>query len=235
MPEAGYLAATLIGLLGGTHCVGMCGGLVAALTVNAPGQSRRMWPIHLAYNLGRITSYTLAGGLLGAIGSTGFLLNRLLPIQITFYVLANLLLVLLGLYLAGVTAPLAPIERLGGRLWARLRPYGARFIPARTPLNAYPLGLVWGFVPCGLVYSILATALVSGSAARGAVLMLSFGLGTLPNLMLAGLFAARLRSWLQRTWLRFGAGLVVLGFGVFGLANAATLGGKLWQGVICHV
>jgi len=112
MPEAGYLAAALIGLLGGTHCVGMCGGLVAALTVNAPGQARRQWPIHLAYNLGRVSSYTLAGTLLGALGSTGFLLNRLLPVQITFYVLANLLLVLLGLYLAGITAPLAPIERL---------------------------------------------------------------------------------------------------------------------------
>lgn len=235
MPETGYLAAALIGLLGGTHCVGMCGGLVAALTVNIPGHTRSVWPIHLAYNLGRISSYTVAGLALGAIGSTGFLLNRVLPVQMVFYVSANVLLVLLGLYLAGVTAPLAPIERLGAGLWARVRPVGARFIPARSPLGAYPLGLVWGFVPCGLVYSVLATSLVSGSALRGATLMLAFGLGTLPNLMLAGLFAVKVRAWLQRRWLRLTAGLVVIGFGAFGLANAASLGGKLWQGVICHV
>lgn len=235
MPEAGYLAAFLIGLLGGTHCVGMCGGLVAALSVNLPGRARRVWPIHLAYNFGRITSYSVAGALLGAIGSAGFLLNRLLPVQMTFYIAANVMLVLLGLYLAGFTAGLAPIERGGQALWGRIRPLAGRFIPARDPIRAYPLGLVWGFVPCGLVYSMLATALVSGSGARGGALMLAFGLGTLPNLLLAGVFAARLRQWFQRPALRLTAGLVVLGFGAFGLANAATLGGKLWQGVICHV
>ena len=235
MPDAGYLAALLIGLLGGTHCVGMCGGLVAALTVNLPGAARRTWPIHLAYNLGRISSYTLAGVVLGALGATGFLLNRILPVQMGFYVVANVMLVLLGLYLVGFTAPLAPLERVGARLWARVRPFGSRFMPARGASAAYPLGLVWGFVPCGLVYSILATALVSGSALRGGLLMAAFGLGTLPNLMLAGLFAVRIRAWLQRRWLRGVAGLVVIGFGMFGLGNASTLGGKLWQGVICHV
>ncbi|MCX9157032.1 sulfite exporter TauE/SafE family protein [Niveibacterium sp. 24ML] len=235
MPDAGYFAAFLIGLLGGTHCVGMCGGLVAALTVNLPGAVKRIWPIHLAYNLGRISSYSLFGAVLGAIGATGFLLNRLLPVQMAFYVLANALLVLLGLYLVGITRPLAPIEGLGNSLWRWIRPFGARFVPARSAAAAFPLGLVWGFVPCGLVYSILATALVSGSAARGGMLMLAFGLGTLPNLMVAGLFAARIRNWLQRGWIRGLAGLIVIGFGVFGLANASTLGGKLWQGVVCHV
>ena len=235
MPEAGYLAAALIGLLGGTHCVGMCGGLVAALSVGAAGRPGRSWSIQLAYNVGRITSYSLAGTLLGALGSAGFLLNRLLPVQMGFYVAANLMLLALGLYLAGFTTPLAPLERAGGRLWAQIRPLTARFVPARDPIRAFPLGMVWGFVPCGLVYSVLATALVSGSAARGGMLMLAFGLGTLPNLMLAGMFAARLRQLVKNAWLRLLAGLVVIGFGAFGLANATTLGGKLWQGVICHV
>lgn len=235
MPEAGYIAALLIGLLGGTHCVGMCGGLVAALSVNLPGKGRSLWPIHLAYNLGRVTSYTSSGVLLGALGSAGFLLNRLLPVQMAFYMAANIMLILLGLYLAGFSAGLAPIERGGQALWRRIQPFAGRFVPARDPLRAYPLGLVWGFVPCGLVYSMLATALVSGSAVRGGTLMLAFGLGTLPNLMLAGVFAARFRRWLQRPALRLVAGLIVLGFGAFGLANSATLGGKLWQGVICHV
>lgn len=235
MFQAGYLAALLIGLLGGTHCLGMCGGFVAALSVNLPGQARRQWPLQLAYNLGRITSYSAAGALLGGLGAMGFVLNRLLPVQMTLYVAANAMLVLLGLYLAGYTAPLLPLERLGGRLWRHLKPLAQRFIPARDPLRAFPLGLLWGFLPCGLVYSMLATALVSGAASRGAGLMLAFGLGTLPNLMLAGLFAARLRQWAQRAWVRRGAGMLVLSFGVFGLLHATTLGGKLWQGVICHV
>lgn len=235
MPPAGYLAALLIGLLGGTHCVGMCGGFVAALSANLPGSARRQWVMHMAYNLGRITTYTAVGALLGGLGAMGFVLNRVLPVQMGFYVAANLMLVLLGLYLAGYTTPLMPLERLGGRLWQRLRPLSARFLAARDPLRGYPLGLIWGFLPCGLVYSVLSTALVSGSASRGAGIMLAFGLGTLPNLLLAGFFAARIRCWLQRRPVRVAAGLLVMVFGVVGLFNATTLGGKLWQGVICHV
>lgn len=101
MPETGYFAVFLIGLLGGTHCVGMCGGIVSALTVQLPGQRRSDWPLHLAYNVGRISSYTLAGAAMGAIGTVGLLFNDLLPIQLALYVLANLMLVALGLYLTG--------------------------------------------------------------------------------------------------------------------------------------
>jgi len=101
--------------------------------------------------------------------------------------------------------------------------------------QAYPLGLLWGFLPCGLVYSVLATALVSGSSERGAGLMLAFGLGTLPNLLLAGLLLVRLRQFVRQRAVRLVSGVMVLGFGLFGLANAATLGGRLWQGVVCHV
>jgi sulfite exporter TauE/SafE len=117
MPETGYLAVFLIGLLGGTHCVGMCGGIVSALTVNTvrmPGESRREWPLHLAYNIGRITSYTLAGAAMGAIGTVGMLFNDILPIQLGLYVAANLMLIALGLYLTGFTRALSGVtEQLG--------------------------------------------------------------------------------------------------------------------------
>ncbi|NTV11785.1 MAG: sulfite exporter TauE/SafE family protein, partial [Zoogloea sp.] len=106
---------------------------------------------------------------------------------------------------------------------------------ARPSAQAYPLGLLWGFLPCGLVYSVLATALVTGSAGRGAMLMLAFGLGTLPNLMLAGMLLKRLRDVVKRPEVRFISGLIVLGFGVFGLARVPGLGDKLWNGVICHI
>ncbi|MFV0665545.1 sulfite exporter TauE/SafE family protein [Denitromonas sp.] len=233
MPETGYIAVFLIGLLGGTHCVGMCGGIVSALTVQIPGQVGRQWPIHLAYNLGRIATYTALGALFGAIGTLGLLFEDFLPIQMGLYLMANLMLIALGLYLTGFTRLLAPLERMGQSLWRRVQPLTRRFLPVRGLRQAIPLGLLWGFLPCGLVYSVLATALVTGSSAGGASLMLAFGLGTLPNLMLAGMLLKRLQGVTRRAWVRTFAGAVVLGFGVFGLLNASTLGSRLWNGVLC--
>jgi sulfite exporter TauE/SafE len=237
VPDSGFLAVFLIGLLGGVHCAGMCGGIVSALSLQMPGKSGggAAWTIHLAYNLGRISSYAVAGALMGALGSFGLLLNNALPVQMTLYIAANLMMVALGLYLTGITGALAFTERAGQWLWRRIQPATKRFLPARGAVQAFPLGLLWGWLPCGLVYSVLAMALLTGSALRGAATLLAFGLGTLPNLMLAGLLLARFRSVVQGRALRLGSGLLVLGFGVYGLLNAATLGGKLWQGVVCHV
>ena len=235
MFETGYLAVFLIGLLGGTHCVGMCGGIVSALTVQIPGQVQRQWPIHLAYNLGRIATYTVLGTALGALGTVGFLFDDFLPIQMGFYVLANVMLIALGLYLTGFTRLLAPVERAGHGVRRRVQPRTRRFLPAKGPAQAFPLGLLWGFLPCGLIYSVLATALVTGSALRGGALMLAFGLGTLPNLLLAGMLLKHLRGVTRNRWVRSVAGTVVLGFGVFGLLNASSLGAALWSGVVCAV
>ena len=238
MPDSGFLTVFLIGLLGGVHCAGMCGGIVSALNLQMPDKScsgGTPWTIHLAYNLGRISSYAFAGALMGAMGSLGLLLNNALPVQLTLYVAANLMMIALGLYLTGITGALAFTERAGQWLWQRIQPATRRFLPVRGPVQAFPLGLLWGWLPCGLVYSVLAMALLAGSASRGAMTLLAFGLGTLPNLMLAGLLLARFRRVIQGRPLRLGSGLLVLGFGVYGLLNAATLGGKLWQGVVCHV
>ena len=238
MPDSGFLAVFLIGLLGGVHCAGMCGGIVSALSLQTPGPAVRpgsAWAIHLAYNLGRISSYAVAGALMGAIGSLGLLLNNWLPVQMSLYVGANLMMVALGLYLTGLTQTLAFTERAGQWLWRRVQPATRRFLPVRGAAQAFPLGMLWGWLPCGLVYSVLTMTLLSGSAARGAAIMLAFGLGTLPNLMLAGLLLVRFRSVIQGRALRLGSGLIVLAFGVWGLFNAAALGGKLWQGVVCHV
>ena len=234
MPESGYIAVFLVGLLGGTHCIGMCGGIVGALTVHTPG-GRPQWPLHLAYNLGRISSYALAGAALGAVGSAGLLLNDALPVQMTLYVLANLMLVALGLYLTGVTQALTFTERAGQKLWVRIQPLTRRFLPATRVSRALPLGMLWGFLPCGMVYSVLTTALLTGSALRGAGLMLAFGFGTLPNLLLAGFLLRRFRDIVQGRVVRLVSGLLVLGFGVWGLFNATSLGGRLWQGIVCTV
>jgi sulfite exporter TauE/SafE len=238
VPDSGFLAVFLIGLLGGVHCAGMCGGIVSALSLKTPrpaAQQASEWPLHLAYNLGRISSYVMAGALMGALGSLGLLLNSWLPVQMILYVGANLMMVALGLYLTGMTRTLAFTERAGQWLWRRVQPSTKRFLPVRGVAQAFPLGMLWGWLPCGLVYSVLAMTLLSGSALRGAAIMLAFGLGTLPNLMLAGLLLARFRGVIQGRALRLGSGVIVLAFGVWGLFNATALGGKLWQGVVCHV
>jgi len=238
MPDSGFFAVFLIGLFGGVHCAGMCGGIVSALSLQMPagsGQRSPAWVIHLAYNLGRIASYALAGAAMGALGSLGLLLNNALPVQMTLYLAANVMMVALGLYLTGATGALAFTERAGQWLWRRVQPATRRFLPVRGVFQALPLGALWGWLPCGMVYSVLAMTLLTGSAARGALTMLAFGLGTLPNLMLAGLLLARFRGVVQGRALRLAAGLLVLGFGAWGLVNATSLGGRLWQGVVCHV
>ncbi len=219
MPDSAYLALFLVGLLGGTHCVGMCGGIVGALSLGAPAR----WSMHLAYNAGRILSYAAAGALAGALGAASLTLEGQAPVRLGLYLLANLMLVALGLYLLGVTRALAFTERAGQHLWRRLQPLTRRFLPARTVAQAFPLGLLWGWLPCGLVYSALATALGAGSPARGALLMLAFGLGTLPNLLLAGILLARLNEFVRRPAVRIASGLLVLGFGIYGLIGLMRL------------
>ena len=147
--------------------------------------------------------------------------------------LANLVLVSLGLYLAGLGNLLARVETMGAWLWRRVQPYGAKVLPADTAAKAFALGTLWGWLPCGLVYSLLASALLSGGAGSGAAVMLAFGLGTLPNLLLAGMMVKRLRDITSDPRVRLVAGALVAGFGVAGLATAADLAEHIRQGLLC--
>jgi sulfite exporter TauE/SafE len=217
----------LLGVASGVHCVGMCGGFVAAFA------GRRVIPIRVTegrkngdchhllrrlalFNAGRITSYSLAGAVAGALGGH---ITTLLGAQTALYVLANLLLIAIGLQLAGAIRALAPLEALGAPLWRRLQPLSAKSMHG-TP---YVAGLLWGWLPCGLVYGALATAAFAGSAAGGAAAMAAYGLGTLPWLMGAGLAFA----WLKKKVVRAAAGALVLAFGVYGLAHGTDLRGLL--------
>lgn len=218
MLSTSFFALFLVGLLGGTHCVGMCGGIVGALSM---GGGR--WSLHLAYNMGRILSYGLAGALAGALGAASLGLAGQTTARLVLYVFANLMLVALGLYLLGVTGALALTEKAGQKLWRRIQPLTRRFLPARTVAQALPLGLLWGWLPCGLVYGALASALSAGSAWHGAGLMLAFGLGTLPNLLLAGVVLGRFNHFVRNVWVRRISGILVLGFGVYGLFGVRHL------------
>lgn len=216
MPELTLISALLVGLLGGGHCVGMCGGIVSAVSLSLPGQKPKTG-FHFSYNAGRITSYTLAGVLAGLLGSSSLFLDRLLPVEKALYLLANLMLVALGLYLAGWWRGVLVLEKAGGALWKRIQPLSKKFLPVQTARQAFALGLLWGWLPCGLVYSVLVVALATGSAWQGGALMLAFGLGTLPALLAMGMAAVRLKQVLQKPEVRRGSGVLVLAFGVYGL------------------
>jgi sulfite exporter TauE/SafE len=181
------------------------------------------------FNAGRVTSYAAAGAAAGAAAH----LAAALPLQSALYVLANVVLLLVGLQLAGWRAPLRALEALGAPLWRRLQPLAARLIGASGLAPAYAAGMMWGWLPCGLVYAALAAAAASGSPARAALGMAAFGAGTLPWLLASGLAASRLRAWLSARAFRFAAGGLVLGFGALGLARAAELPGSIRAILFC--
>lgn len=215
MQAQAALSLFLVGLLGGVHCVGMCGGIVGALSIHDPTSRGGRFAQHLAYNAGRIGSYVAAGAVVGAIGQASlFLAGR--PLAPFHYLLANLMLMALGFYMLGVTRFLTPLERAGSRLWKSLHPLSRHLFPPRTAPQSFVVGLIWGWLPCGLVYSALATALSVGSVSGGAYAMLAFGIGTLPNMLLAGMMATRLRSFIQKPVVRYAAGSAVLLFGLYG-------------------
>lgn len=215
-----YFAALAVGFFGGVHCLGMCGGLMSAVGFTQKAKTRR-FPILLAYNLGRVTSYTLAGALAGGLGAGFLSLTGLQTAQQILSFFAALFMLALGLYLAGIWQGVAQLERIGSSFWRQLEPLSQRFIPIQTAWQAFPFGMIWGWLPCGLVYTILIWSLSAGSAWQGWLLMLAFGIGTLPNLLLMGVAASRLNQFSRQPAIRLGAGLMVCLFGLMMLWRLA--------------
>ena len=234
MIEFSIIAVFFVGLLGGVHCLGMCGSIVGIFTAQLPKEGAR-WPFHLAYNSGRIASYTLAGLLVGTIGQAGLLMRDVVPIQHLLFALSSLMLIALGLYLAGIWSMVRHIERVGNGLWQRIQPLTRRLLPVTSPTRALLLGTLWGWLPCGLVYSVLVTALASGHAQSGALIMLAFGLGTLPNLLAIGLFWERCRHWVRSPKVRLFAGLIVMAFGIYGLFKVGYVFAVYGWAGSCHI
>lgn len=184
MTDLSFLAALLIGLAGSVHCVAMCGGIVSALTFAIP-TNKSVFPYALAYNIGRISSYCIAGALTGFLGQ---ITTQQSQIGLSILqLLSSLFLLMLAFYIGGWWQGLVHIERLGKYLWRYLSPISKKLIPFNTPLHALPYGMIWGWLPCGLVYSTLTWSLASGDVWGGAKIMLGFGLGTLPVMLLMAL------------------------------------------------
>ena len=230
--EAMLLTALTVGVLGGVHCLGMCGGMVGAMTLRRMDKKSTLGA-QLLFNGGRLASYVTAGALAGGMGGAGIAAGTLLPAQIMLFVVANGLMILLGLHLAGAGSTLLALESTGAKLWRAARPLTARLPSGESALGRFSAGLAWGWTPCGLVYSMLALSLVSGSALRGAAVMLAFGLGTLPNLLAAAWLLARFGDRLRRRSTRIFAGVLIATFGVVGLARIPGLSEHLREGLLC--
>lgn len=194
MIEYTYLSAFLVGLAGGVHCIGMCGGIASAFTFAIP-KGKSHTPYLAAYNIGRIFSYTLAGGITGYLGSvfTSSVVSGLAILQ----VLSIVFLLLLALYISDVFKGLILLEKAGAGLWKHISPLAKKLIPFKSPLHTVLYGAIWGWLPCGLVYSSLTWSLASGNALQGSLFMFFFGLGTLPALLASSLGASFLLPLLQ--------------------------------------
>lgn len=216
MADISLLALFLIGFLGGSHCVGMCGGLSSAFVLQLPPNMRR-WQLILCLNIGRLASYILIGILLGALSQYGISLDQTRTLQTILLIAANILLLLLGLYMGGWVFWITQVERLGKPIWKRLNPLLNRLLPLRSWRASLAVGALWGWLPCGMVYSASLYALSSGNALQGGLVMAVFGLGTLPNLLAIGLFASTLTQFFQHLWVRRVVGALMIAWAVWQL------------------
>lgn len=210
--------AFMLGLLGSTHCLGMCGGIMSALSMNS--QSRTQYgllKILLAYNFGRISSYVIAGVCVGLLGL--WLQELHANIGLILRSVSAVLLILMGFYLTGWWRILTVLEQAGEKVWRHIQPLGKRLMPVKSIKHAFLLGTVWGWLPCGLVYSVLSWSATTANVVESALIMLFFGLGTLPALMATGIFAKHLHQIMSRREVRIASGLLVIIFGVWMLVG----------------
>ena len=238
MAQSALIAAFMAGLLGGLHCIAMCGGYVGALAARSPAHAveivhvRGLLVRSLLPNIARIATYAALGALAGAAGSAalGF---GLAGTQRVLYVVANVLLLVLAYSIATARTPFAALERVGLGLYRRLIPFATRWAGAGGRESRWMLGFLWGLTPCGLVYGVLPVALLSGTAGDGALVMLAFGLGTLPNLLAAGFLLGRVQQRFRSPAWRHAAGAVVAAFALVGLYRAWFVPAALAHGPFC--
>lgn len=218
-------AAFVAGLLGGVHCVGMCGGIAGALggsanakrviriaSASPPASARRMQGSArlLAFNAGRIGSYAAAGAFAGMLGGVVMLAGPVEIARTAAFIVAQAMLVLLGLHIAGWSGFFPQLETAGLRLWRTIEPLRRRVMPVDSTAKAIAAGAVWGWVPCGLVYAMLPLAATGASPLNGALILVAFGAGTLPWLLAAGTFGLSLGRLRNRDAIRRASGLVLI-------------------------
>ncbi|HEY0939426.1 MAG TPA: sulfite exporter TauE/SafE family protein [Steroidobacter sp.] len=221
-------AAFIAGIAGSAHCFAMCGGLAGALGMRARATAASpssAFTNALSYHVGRLGGYTAAGAICGLIGATLQAVLDLARIGTTLRIASGVLLVLIALRMLSPWNPLRWLETFGAKFWRRLQPYtlGTGKLTGHT--QAIALGFLWGWLPCGLVYSMLLFAALSGHALNGAAILLAFGLGTLPSMLTSSVLASQVQRVLNNRWPRFASGLLLLMFGAWMIWIALPAGG----------
>ena len=210
-------AALVAGLVGSAHCLGMCAGISGLFAVKAEAASMRASvPTAFVYNAGRVITYAVLGAIVAAFGSV--IIKASPNLAVSIRMLSGIIIILVGLQVAFNLRALRVIERMGGTLWAKIAPAAQKLLPIDSLPKAFGLGLIWGWLPCGLVYSVLMIAATSANPVGGAATMVAFGIGTMPAMMLSGLGAARLGVFMQRRGARVGFGLLVVAMGLLTIA-----------------
>jgi len=216
--EINYPIAFTLGLFSTVHCLGMCGGIITALSLSLPEEVRhnrtRFTVLVCAFNLGRLCSYTVAGALAGVFGHIILGLVQNNAGHLILRILAGLILVLLGLHIAGWITAIKKIEGIGIRVWQVIRPIGSYFLPVDSTPKALLMGCIWGWLPCGLVYSVLLWSTTSIDPLVATLCMFSFGLGTLPGMISAGLLSNSLQRLFARASIRKVFAIIIIGFGI---------------------
>lgn len=216
-----YSTAFMLGLLSGVHCVGMCGGIMSALSLSIPQTKRSyrsLFPILIAYNTGRLLSYVTIGALIGA--AAWWLQGTNQQLGFVLRIFSGCMLIIMGLYVARWWLGLSYLEMAGGKLWKYFQPIGQRLMPVTNPLRAMLLGMVWGWLPCGLIYSVAIWASSAANWQQSAVIMLCFGLGTLPVMLITGHFAIQLKKLIQSKNTQAISAILIILFGVWTIIGA---------------
>ncbi len=212
------ISAFLVGFFGSLHCIGMCGGITGLVGMGPDQENQnydwKRFTVWMTVNAGRIFSYAVAGLIAGAIGEqvlAYFTPERAREFGMMF---AGIFMIMLGLYITNWWRGLVYLEKLGGMIWYRLQPLAARYVLLTSYPALFLRGLIWGWLPCGLVYSSLALAVTSASSVTGMFVMMAFGIGTLPMLLAMGFAAEQLHKLRSMTIMRQFAGIVIIIFGV---------------------
>jgi sulfite exporter TauE/SafE len=230
-----FLAALFAGLLGSAHCLGMCAGISGLFAVGANVASlRSQFPLALAYNVGRVLSYAVLGAVVASIG--GVAVDAAPSLAGPVRLASGVLIIIVGLQVAFNWRALTALENLGAVVWNRVAPGAKGLLPANTLFKAAGLGLIWGWLPCGLVYSALLLAATTAAPVSGALVMICFGIGTLPAMIASGLSASKLAAFMSRN--RLGAGLLIVLLGIatlampiFGLIGTSESGAHMHHSV----
>ena len=201
------MAALLSGLLGGVHCAAMCGGIATGFSAMSPQGG---WQQAVQVNLGRVGGYVLAGAIVGGFGAGLLRVFRFDMLAIGLRMAVGMVLVMVAVRLLDQRGRLHFIPRPGARFWRFLQPFQKRLLPADRAWRRIALGMLWGWLPCGLSMTLLTAAWLQASARDGALTMAAFGLGTLPMMIPLTWSGARMGRWLQKPAFRTTAAVFIL-------------------------